>query len=141
MELTYSLGEIREAAREFWKTFSGRRVFAFHGPMGAGKTTFIHALCEEKAVQDVVSSPTFSLVNEYIYRDGKVERGIYHIDLYRVSDAEEAIRAGVEDCLYSDHTCFVEWPERAPSILPPGTLHVRFEVLDTTRRRLKINGN
>ena len=102
--------------------------------MGAGKTTFIHALCEVKGVKDVVGSPTFSIINEYYCPSGK----IFHIDLYRLKDEEEAIRAGVEDCLYSDHICFVEWPEKAPDLFPNDTVHVFIEVADSETRHLTI---
>ncbi len=141
MELVYSLEDIQETATRLWNMYPGNRVFAFHGQMGAGKTTFIHALCELKQVNDVVTSPTFSIINEYVYEEGGREKAIYHIDLYRLNDREEAIRAGVEDCLYSDHICLVEWPEKAPGIFPEDTVHLFFEVVDNTRRRLKINGN
>ena len=106
----------------------------FHGNMGAGKTTFIHALCELKGVTDVVGSPTFSIINEYSFADGM----IYHIDLYRLKDEEEAMRAGVEDCLYSDHICFVEWPEKAPGIFPADTVHVSIEMIDSETRHLTV---
>lgn len=110
------------------------KVIAFHGNMGSGKTTFIHALCGVKGVKDVVGSPTFSIINEYYFPDGM----IFHIDLYRLKDEQEAIRAGVEDCLYSDHICFVEWPEKAPAIFPADTVHVFVEVVDSENRRLTI---
>ena len=117
--------------------YADKKVFAFGGKMGVGKTTFIHALCEAKKVKDVVSSPTFSLINEYSYPGGT----IYHLDLYRLKDEEEAIRAGIEDCLYSDDICLVEWPERASGIFPPGTLHLLIETVDKTRRKIRINGS
>jgi tRNA threonylcarbamoyladenosine biosynthesis protein TsaE len=106
--------------------------------MGAGKTTFILALCEMKGVKEVMGSPTFSIINEYFFKENSGAGKIYHIDLYRLKDEEEAIRAGVEDCFYSDHTCFIEWPEKAPGILPPGTLHVFIEVTDTQTRSLTL---
>ena len=134
MQLTYLLHGINEAAALFWEAIGTKKVIAFHGNMGAGKTTFIHALCEVKEVKDVVGSPTFSIINEYYFPSGK----IFHIDLYRLKDEEEAIRAGVEDCLYSDHICFVEWPEKAPGIFPPETIHVFIEVADSETRRLTI---
>ena len=102
--------------------------------MGAGKTTFIHTLCDLRGVTDVVGSPTFSIINEYLFPGGM----IYHIDLYRLKDEEEALRAGVEDCLYSDHVCLVEWPEKAPGIFPPGTVHAFIEVIDSDSRHLTI---
>jgi len=138
MELEFSLDTIKEIATLFWKSVENTTVFAFHGNMGAGKTTFIHALCDVKGVKDVVGSPTFSIINEYLYKGNKK---IFHIDLYRLKDEEEAIQAGVEDCLYSDHISFVEWPERAPGIFPEGTVHVYIEVIDSTHRRLRIERN
>jgi tRNA threonylcarbamoyladenosine biosynthesis protein TsaE len=98
------------------------------------ENTFIHALCEVKGVKDVVGSPTFSIINEYYFPSGK----IFHIDLYRLKDEDEAIRAGVEDYLYSDHICFVEWPERAPGLFSPNTVHVFIEVEDSETRHLTI---
>jgi tRNA threonylcarbamoyladenosine biosynthesis protein TsaE len=137
MERIFSLTEIEEVAREWWSETGGYTVFAFHGQMGAGKTTFIHYLCQAKAVKDTIGSPTFSLVNEYQTGEEDAQT-IYHIDLYRLKDETEAIQAGIEECLYSGAICFVEWPEKAPGILPPGTLHTYIEVLDATMRRLKI---
>ena len=100
--------------------------------MGAGKTTFIHQLCLARGVTDTVGSPTFSIINEYRYAGGS----IFHIDLYRLKDEEEAFRAGVEDVLYSGEICFVEWPDRAPDIFPPDTVHARLEVLDPDTRKI-----
>jgi tRNA threonylcarbamoyladenosine biosynthesis protein TsaE len=132
MELRFQLQGIGAAAREFWEKFPLQQVFAFHGGMGAGKTTFIHALCVEKGVTDTVGSPTFSIVNEYRYPGGR----IFHIDLYRLKDEAEAIRAGVEDVLYSGGLCLVEWPDRAPDIFPEDTIHVWLEVLDRDTRKI-----
>ncbi len=106
--------------------------------MGAGKTTFIHALCEEKKVKDVISSPTFSIINEYVFGEYNTSGKIYHIDLYRLKDEEEARLAGVEDCLYSDHICLVEWPEKAPDLFPTDTLHVFIEALGSQTRLVRI---
>ena len=134
MKITYELSGIKDTAARFWKVIDDKKIIAFHGNMGAGKTTFIHALCEVKGVKDVVGSPTFSIINEYYFPSGK----IFHIDLYRLKDEEEAIRAGVEDCLYSDHICFVEWPEKAPGLFPNDTAHVFIEVADSGTRHLTI---
>ena len=140
MEFYFTLDNIKEIATLFWKSIENERVVAFHGNMGAGKTTFIHALCDVKGVKDVVGSPTFSIINEYITGDRK-DKKIFHIDLYRLKDEEEAIQAGVEDCLYGDHLSLVEWPERAPGIFPEDTVHVYIEVIDSTSRKLRIERN
>ena len=140
MELEFSLDNINEIASAFWKSVDNAKVFAFHGNMGAGKTTFIHALCDAKGVKDVVGSPTFSIINEYIYKDDG-DKKIFHIDLYRLKDGEEAIQAGVEDCLYSDHLCLVEWPDRAPGIFPEDTVHVYIDMVDSANRKLRIDRN
>jgi tRNA threonylcarbamoyladenosine biosynthesis protein TsaE len=141
MELKFSLDNIKEIATLFWKSTSDATVFAFHGNMGAGKTTFIHALCDVKGVMDVVGSPTFSIINEYISKENGADKKIFHIDLYRLKDEQEAIQAGVEDCLYSNRICFVEWPERAPGIFPEGTVHVYIDIADSTHRKLRIERN
>jgi len=137
MDVVFQLRDIDQVARQFWQATEGRKVFAFHGQMGAGKTTFIHALCDVKKVTSTVGSPTFSLVNEYRHPGGL----IYHIDLYRIRDEEEAARAGIEDCIYSGQLCLVEWPDRAPGIFPDNTVHVWLEVKDDATRRLQITIN
>ena len=124
--------DILPAAEKFWQQWPLQKVFAFHGNMGAGKTTFIHALCTVKGVTDTVGSPTFSIINEYRYPGGK----IYHIDLYRLRDEEEALRAGVEDVLYSGELCFVEWPDRAPGIFPPATIALQIAAIDPETRKI-----
>jgi tRNA threonylcarbamoyladenosine biosynthesis protein TsaE len=134
MEIRFTLEAIREAAGRFWEVAGDAKVFAFHGQMGAGKTTFIHALCDAKGVTSTVGSPTFSIINEYGWPGGT----IFHIDLYRLNDEEEAIRAGVEDCLYSGNICLVEWPERAGQLFPENTVAVYIEVLDPQTRLLRI---
>lgn len=141
MEQTFSLNNINEVAKTCWQEAGNRCVLAFHGAMGAGKTTFIHALCDVKGVKDVVGSPTFSIVNEYVFMEGAIERKIFHIDLYRLKDEHEAIRAGVEDCLYSDHICLVEWPEKASALFPADTVHIYIEAIDGQTRKLRINKN
>lgn len=138
MEWTFSLDNINEVANKFWKATAGKTVFAFHGQMGAGKTTFIHAVCDAKKVKDVVGSPTFSIINEYEYDCEGTKKVMFHIDLYRLKDEEEAIRTGVEDALYSGFICLVEWPEKAPGIFPDDTVHVWIELIDSRTRRLKI---
>jgi tRNA threonylcarbamoyladenosine biosynthesis protein TsaE len=141
MEWIFSLSTINEVAKDFWKATEDKLVFAFHGQMGAGKTTFIHALCDAKGVKDVVGSPTFSIINEYEYDCEGTKKVLFHMDLYRIKDEEEALRAGVEDALYSGHICLVEWPEKAPGIFPDNTVHVFIELVDSKTRRLKISNN
>jgi tRNA threonylcarbamoyladenosine biosynthesis protein TsaE len=138
MELIFSLNTIKETATEFWKIAGHAKVIALYGEMGAGKTTFIHALCDVKGVKDPVTSPTFSIINEYTYTANGTAQKIFHIDLYRLKDEEEAIQAGIADCLYSDAICLVEWPEKAPGILPAATLHVFIKVIDSANRKLGI---
>jgi tRNA threonylcarbamoyladenosine biosynthesis protein TsaE len=138
MEFVFTLEKIKDAAAGFRKAAGEAKVFAFHGHMGAGKTTFIHALCEDIGVKDVVGSPTFSIINEYQYNHSGSNESLFHIDLYRLKDEAEAQRAGVEDMLYSGNICFVEWPEKAPGIFPENTLHVFMELVDSKTRRLKI---
>jgi tRNA threonylcarbamoyladenosine biosynthesis protein TsaE len=115
------------------------RVFAFHGEMGSGKTTFIHALCQVKGVKDAVTSPTFSIVNEYSYKENGANQKIFHLDLYRLKDEEEAARAGLEDCLYSGNICLVEWPDRAAGIFPDDSLHIHITIVDSVQRKLRID--
>ncbi len=139
MELKFSLDDIKEIAIRFWKNASDTRVFAFHGEMGVGKTTFIHALCDAKGIKDSVTSPTFSIINEYNYKEEGIGKKLFHLDLYRLKDEEEAVRAGIEDCLYSENICFAEWPEKAPGIFPAHTLHVYIEMIDEKKRKLRTD--
>jgi tRNA threonylcarbamoyladenosine biosynthesis protein TsaE len=132
MEWTYDLAQIDEMASVFWETFPDKRIYAFQGQMAAGKTSFIRALCAAKNVKETVSSPTFSIINEYSYPGGI----LYHLDLYRLKDEQEALRAGVEDCLYSGSICLLEWPERASGILPRETLGIFLETLDENTRKI-----
>lgn len=125
-----SPADLGSTAREFLADFPSTRIFAFHGELGAGKTTFIKALCAELGVSDAMSSPSFSLVNEY---HGKSGNSIYHFDLYRLKSPEEAFDIGMEEYLYSGDYCFVEWPERAEGILPEETVHLRIRSLGKER--------
>ena len=136
MEVIFTSGQIKEAASEFINILKTRPVFAFHGEMGAGKTTFIHALCEVLGVTDNISSPTFSIINQYTAQGGE---SIFHIDLYCLKDESEAINAGVEDCLYTGDVCFVEWPDRAPGIFPDNTLHLYISAIDELTRKLEYS--
>ncbi|MBN8666921.1 MAG: tRNA (adenosine(37)-N6)-threonylcarbamoyltransferase complex ATPase subunit type 1 TsaE [Chitinophagales bacterium] len=136
MDILFELREISAVAARLLPLIRGK-VVALHGDMGAGKTTLVHALGEVMGIHEVVSSPTFSIINEYGWEGGPV----FHIDLYRLKDEEEAIQAGVEDCLYSGATCLVEWPDRAPGLFPPDTIHLYLEVVNTQARKLRIAGN
>jgi len=133
-EWTFTIENINAVAKQFWESIDGSKVIALHGQMGAGKTTFVHALCDARQVYGSVGSPTFSIINEYSYDGGT----IFHIDLYRLKDEEEAMRAGVEDCLYSGNICLVEWPERIPHLFPENTVHAFIDVLDEKTRKLKV---
>ncbi len=138
MEWSFSLDNINDVAKEFWQKASNKTVIALHGPMGSGKTTFIHALCDVKGVKDAVGSPTFSIINEYEFDCEGTKKALFHIDLYRLKNEAEAISAGVEDVLNSGNLCLVEWPEKAPRLFPADTIHVFIEIVDTKTRHLKI---
>ena len=128
------LSAIREAAREFIGDMeTGRRaVFAFYGKMGAGKTTFIKAVCKELGVKDVINSPTFAIINEYAVPTS--ERLIYHFDFYRINEIGEALDIGTEDYFDSGAWCFIEWPEKIEPLLPDDTVCVTLtEQEDGTR--------
>lgn len=117
-----SLETIREAARQFIAAMGDNTVFAFYGKMGAGKTTFIKALCEELGVTDVINSPTFAIVNEY--RSDTTGELIYHFDFYRIRKLEEVYDMGYEDYFYSGALCFIEWPELVEELLPEDAVKV-----------------
>jgi tRNA threonylcarbamoyladenosine biosynthesis protein TsaE len=135
MKIEFDLEHIYDAARDLLSLFPGKRIFAFYGEMGAGKTTFIQALCRNMQVDENVTSPTFALVNEY--RDRSRQKTIFHFDFYRIESAEEAMDMGYEDYFFSDAICLIEWPEKIAGLLPPGTLRIKIEVLESGLRRLK----
>lgn len=120
-----SLSEIEEAAKSFVEAMDQSTVFAFYGKMGAGKTTFIKAVCEILGVTDVVNSPTFSIVNEY--RSDTTGELIYHFDFYRIKKLEEVYDMGYEDYFYSGAVCFIEWPELIEDLLPGDAVKVMIE--------------
>ena len=115
------IDHIREAAREFIEHIGDRRVFAFYGKMGAGKTTFVKAICEELGVNDVITSPTFAIINEYT---SAKDDTIFHFDFYRIKKLEEVYDMGYEDYFYSGALCFIEWPELIEEILPDDAVRV-----------------
>ena len=135
------IDHISEAARQFVNAIGDRRIFAFYGHMGAGKTTFIKAICEALGVEDVITSPTFAIVNEYTVAPSQTERGsannsptrrlegdtIYHFDFYRIKKLEEVYDMGYEDYFYSGSLCFIEWPELIEDLLPEDALRIRIE--------------
>jgi tRNA threonylcarbamoyladenosine biosynthesis protein TsaE len=136
MDVEFNLSNIRDAARLFLSAIADKKVFAFHGVMGAGKTTLITAICNELKIESKISSPTYSIINEYISKDGN---SVLHLDLYRLETAAEAINAGVEEALYSGNLCMVEWPEKAAAIFPADTIHCYLTSIDHNTRKLQIN--
>ena len=134
MDMIYTLAEIDDVAQSLMKKFSSKSVWAFHAPMGAGKTTLITALCQILGVQDRVNSPTFAIMNEY-QGLGKV---IYHMDWYRLENDGDARRAGVEMAMADSDYCFIEWPEKAINLIPAEALHIEIEILGPEHRRIFI---
>jgi tRNA threonylcarbamoyladenosine biosynthesis protein TsaE len=133
-----SLEQLDAFAYAFWKYVDDAKVFAFHGEMGAGKTTFITALCRAKGIHNAASSPTFSIINEYVYDEAGTEQSIYHIDLYRLNSQEEILQTGVEDCITSDDICLVEWPEKASWLFDENTVHIRIRPVSENKREIIV---
>ena len=128
------LDSIHEAARQFIAAMGDNTVFAFYGKMGAGKTTFIKAVCEELGVTDVINSPTFAIVNEY--RSEEEGELIYHFDFYRIKKLEEVYDMGYEDYFYSGALCFIEWPELIEDVLPGDAVKVYIDELEDGSRKI-----
>src|SRR6266699_2276392 len=135
MEIIFNLDDIENVAKEFVECSSAYKVFAFTGGLGAGKTTFINAICKQLGVKETVTSPTYAIIQEYHFKEKGI---IYHIDMYRIKNIEEAIEAGVEDCLRSDKLCMVEWPERAILLFPPATVYASLQTLSANMRKLIV---
>ena len=131
-----SLADINEAAKQFIKNMGDGKVFAFYGKMGAGKTTFVKAVCECLGVEDVITSPTFAIVNEYT--SATTGDAIYHFDFYRIKKLEEVYDMGYEDYFYSGSLCFLEWPELIDDLLPEDATKVTIEATDDGGRVVKF---
>ncbi|MDM8337770.1 tRNA (adenosine(37)-N6)-threonylcarbamoyltransferase complex ATPase subunit type 1 TsaE [Mediterranea massiliensis] len=131
-----SLEQIHEAAKQFVQNMGDNTVFAFYGKMGAGKTTFIKAICEELGVKDVITSPTFAIVNEY--RSEETAELIYHFDFYRIKKLDEVYDMGYEDYFYSGAVCFIEWPELIEDLLPGNAVNVTIEEVDGGARKVTM---
>lgn len=126
-----SIDKIDDAAKKFIDAMGDNTIFAFYGKMGAGKTTFIKAVCENLGVKDVINSPTFAIVNEYLAGNGEP---IYHFDFYRIKKEQEVLDIGYEDYIYSDCLCFMEWPELIEDLLPEDAVKVTITELEDGRR-------
>lgn len=130
-----SIDGIVEAAKAFVDAMGEKRVFAFYGKMGVGKTTFIKAVCEEMGVEDVINSPTFAIVNEYV--DGRGEP-VYHFDFYRIKKEQEVLDIGYEDYVYSGNVCFMEWPELIEGLLPADVVKVTIQEEEDGGRTIRF---
>jgi len=134
MEYSYNLSEIDSIAQQIINQ-NPEKVILFHGEMGAGKTTFIKALAKVLGVEKATSSPTFSLVNEYEAKEGLV----YHFDVYRLKNEQEAFDFGIEDYLYSGHWCFIEWAEKIPNLIPENHSVITLSMLENGNRKIILN--
>jgi len=130
-----SIEEIHTTAKKFLDEIGDNKIFAFNGKMGAGKTTFIKAICEVMGVKETINSPTFSIVNEYEAADGSI---IYHFDCYRINKIQEALDLGAEEYLYSGNLCFIEWSENIAPLLPDTLVNVDINELENKKREIII---
>jgi tRNA threonylcarbamoyladenosine biosynthesis protein TsaE len=131
-----TLKDLKNAAKQFIELIEENKVFAFYGNMGAGKTTFIKAICSELGVKENITSPTFSLVNEYITINNQ---SLFHFDCYRLKNIGEAYDIGADEYFDSGQICFIEWPEKIEDLLPSGTVNVIIKVLDDESREITIS--
>ena len=125
-----NIEELKEVSNQIIELTSTNTVFCFYGNLGAGKTTLIKLICEKLNVTDSISSPTFPIINEYKTADNKI---VYHIDLYRLKSVEEAMNIGIEDYLFSENLCFIEWPDNFESILPDNHIKIKITKFDDYR--------
>lgn len=137
MNTNYSLNELTSIAKEIVAT-APHKILLFYGEMGVGKTTLIKELCKVLGVEDIASSPTFSLVNEY---KTATNNTVYHFDFYRIEDEEEAYDMGIEDYFYNDNWCLVEWPENIKNLLPLNTVSISITLLDNGQRNIQFKTN
>jgi tRNA threonylcarbamoyladenosine biosynthesis protein TsaE len=134
MEFIFELDNIQKIAKEFISLIDKYKIIAFSGELGAGKTTLINAICKELGVKEIVTSPTYAIIQEY-HSGSDI---VYHIDLYRIKSVEEAIDTGIEDCLQSKNLCFVEWPEKALLLFPEETVYASLQTLSNNIRKLIV---
>ena len=130
-----SIESIDKVAKDFIEIMGDKKVYAFNGKMGAGKTTFIKAICECMGVQETINSPTFSIVNEYEAKNGDI---IYHFDCYRINKIQEALDFGAEEYLNSGNICFIEWAENIAPLLPDSITNVNIEEITNGSRKIEI---
>jgi len=130
-----SIKEIHKTAEKFIDQIGEKKIFAFNGKMGAGKTTFIKAICEVMGVKETINSPTFSIVNEYEAADGRI---IYHFDCYRIDKIQEALDLGAEEYLCSGNLCFIEWSKNIAPLLPDSLVNVDIEEIENGKRQIII---
>jgi len=135
MDMVFTLDDIDDIANKFISVLNNLNIVAVNGNMGAGKTTFIHAICRQMGVTGKMSSPTYSIIQQYKTENNLI---INHIDVYRLKDTNEAIQAGVEDAINSGAFCFIEWPEKIADILPLHFINVFIEPANDTRRKLVL---
>jgi tRNA threonylcarbamoyladenosine biosynthesis protein TsaE len=127
--------ELEKAAEVLLREFRNNRVFIFSGELGSGKTTFIKYICKVLGVKNGISSPTFSLVNEYVYSNNSL---VYHFDFYRIKDVQEAYDIGYEEYFYSGNYCFIEWPEKIPGLVPEDAVEIKI-VVNNGDREIWLN--